>query len=89
MEAGVYCIAPKAEYWHLDAKADFPHKKIRRHQLSIAPDFGRTAYSMQGFTLPVGKIDLNLSANTDPATGYIAMSRLSGQTMCSFYNLSA
>ena len=34
-----------------------------------------TAYSMQGFTLPAGKIDLNLSKNADPATLYVAMSR--------------
>ena len=30
---------------------------------------------MQGFTLPAGKIDQNLSKNADPATLYVAMSR--------------
>ena len=43
--------------------------------MPVAPDFARTAYSMQGFTLPEGKVDLNMSSNTDPVTGYIALSR--------------
>ena len=30
---------------------------------------------MQGFTLPAGKVDLNLSSHADPVTGYVAMSR--------------
>ena len=30
---------------------------------------------MQGFTLPVGKVDLNLRHYADPVTGYVAMSR--------------
>ena len=46
-----------------------------RHQLPIAPDFGRTAYSTQGFTLPAGKIGLNLGVNADAVTAYVAMSR--------------
>ena len=49
--------------------------RIRRHQLPIAPEFARTAYSLQGFTLPVGKVDLNLGAHGDPVTGYVALSR--------------
>ena len=49
--------------------------KIRRHQLPVAPDFARTIYSMQGFTLPAGKVDLNLGAHSDPVTGYVALSR--------------
>ena len=52
-----------------------PYQKIRRYQMPVAPDFARTAYSMQGFTLPEGKVDLNMSSNTDPVTGYIALSR--------------
>ena len=75
MDNGMYCVGPKPEYWHLDAKASHPHMKIRRNQMPVAPDFGRTAYSMQGFTLPAGKVDLNLSAHADPVTGYVAMSR--------------
>jgi hypothetical protein len=73
--SGVYAIRPKPEYWYLDAKAAYSHQKISRHQLPIAPDFGRTAYSMQGFTLPAGKIDLNLGVNADAVTAYVAMSR--------------
>lgn len=75
LENGVYAIAPKPEYWYLDASATYSHMKIRRHQLPIAPNFGRTAYSMQGFTLPAGNIDLNLSINMDAVTAYVAMSR--------------
>ena len=59
----------------VDAKAAYSHQKISRHQLPIAPDFERTAYSMQGFTLPAGKIDLNLGVNADAVTAYVAMSR--------------
>ena len=50
MDNGVYCVAPKPEYWHVDAKSSHPHMRIRRNQMPVAPDFGRTAYSMQGFT---------------------------------------
>ena len=75
MDNGVYCVGPTPEYWHLDAKASHLHMKIRQNQMPVAPDFGRTAYSMQGFTLPAGKVDLNLSAHADPVTGYVAMSR--------------
>ena len=75
MQNGVYCISPKPEYWCLDSKANRSHMRIRRHQLPIAPDFARTAYSLQGFTLPVGKVDLNLGTHSDPVTGYVALSR--------------
>ena len=34
-----------------------------------------TAYSLQGFTLLVGKVDLNLGTHADPVTGYVALSR--------------
>ena len=43
--------------------------------MPIVPNFARTAYSLQGWTLPAGKLDLNLSKNTDPVTGYVALSR--------------
>ena len=72
---GVYAISPKPEYWYLDAKLSYSHIRISRHQLPIAPDFARTAYSMQGFTLLAGKIDLQLSKNMDAVTAYVAMSR--------------
>ena len=72
---GMYAIRPKPEYWYLDAKAAYSQQNNSRHQLPIAPDFGRTAYSMQGFTLPAGKIDLNLGVNADAVTSYVAMSR--------------
>ena len=75
MENGVYCIAPKPEYWYLDAKTRGARMKIRRHQLPLAPDFARTIYSMQGFTLDAGKVDLNLDAYSDPVTGYVPLSR--------------
>ena len=75
MQPGVYCVSVKPEDWYLDARANYSHMRIKRYQLPVAPDFARTAYSMQGFTLPAGKIDLNLSKNADPATLYVAMSR--------------
>ena len=48
--------------------------RVRRHQFPVAPDFSRTAYSMQGFTLPACLVDLRFDKNTDPVTGYVAMS---------------
>ena len=75
MDNGVYCVAPTPEYWHLDAKSSHPHMRTRRNQMLVAPDFGRTAYSIQGFTLPAGKANLNLSSHADPVTGYVDMSR--------------
>ena len=75
MQNGVYCIVPKLEYWHLDANSGQKHMKISRRQLPIVPNFARTAYSLQGWTLPAGKVDLNLSKSTDPVTGYVALSR--------------
>lgn len=65
----------RPEDWYLDSKANRSHMRIRRHQLPIAPDFARTAYSLQGFTLLVGKVDLNLGMHADPVTGYVALSR--------------
>ena len=50
-------------------------KRIRRRQLPVAPAFARTAYSMQGFTLPAGMVDLKMRDHGDPVTGYVAMSR--------------
>ena len=50
--------------------------KIKRTQLPVAPDFSRTAYSMQGFTLNKAIVDLNFDSNTDPTTGYVALSRV-------------
>lgn len=75
MPPGVYCISPKSKYWYLDANASYSHMRIKRTQLPVAPNFARTAYSMQGFTLSAGKIDLNVSKHADPATLYVAMSR--------------
>ena len=45
MDNGVYCLAPKPEYWYLDTNSKRKHMKIRRYQLPIAPDFARTAYA--------------------------------------------
>ena len=75
LENGVYAISPNSKYWYLDAKKKHSHMRIRRNQLPIAPDFARTAYSMQGFTLLAGKIDLKLSKFMDAVTAYVAMSR--------------
>ena len=74
---GVYAIVPRNEYWLLDGKRKHGAcMKVRRRQLPISPDWARTAYSMQGFTLPAAKVDLNFSKNTDPVTGYVALSRV-------------
>ena len=69
------CMGMGVPNWYLDAKSKTSHMKIRRHQLPLAPDFARTAYSMQGFTLHAGKVDLKFGERTDPVTGYVALSR--------------
>lgn len=74
LDKGMYCITPRPEYWHLD-KHSRQKKRTRRHQLPLVPGFARTAYSTQGYTLPAGKVDLNLHDHADPVTGYVAMSR--------------
>ena len=50
--------------------------RIKRHQFPIAPDYARTAYATQGFTLDAAIVDLNYDARTDPVTGYVALSRV-------------
>ena len=73
MENGIYCITPATKPWKLKlSKKNVVH--ISRRQLPIAPDYARTAYSMQGFNLRSCKIDLNLGG-MDPVTGYVAATR--------------
>ena len=45
-QPGVYCVTKQPEYWNVDGKGG--NLRVRRHQFPIAPDFSRTAYSMQG-----------------------------------------
>jgi len=74
---GVYAIARKTENWFLDGyKSRGKNLRIRRHQFPVAPDYARTAYSCQGFTLPAAIVDLNFDKRTDPVTGYVALSRV-------------
>ena len=42
----------------------------------MAPDFARTAYSMQGQTLDAAIVDLNFDKRTSPVTAYVALSRV-------------
>jgi len=73
----VYAIARKTENWFLDGyKSRGKNLRIRRHQFPVAPDYARTAYSCQGFTLPAAIVDLNFDKRTDPVTGYVALSRV-------------
>ena len=73
MENGIYCITPATKPWKLKlSKKSVVH--ISRRQLPIAPDYARTAYSMQGVNLRSCKIDLNLGG-MDPVTGYVAATR--------------
>lgn len=73
-QPGVYCVTKQPEYWYVDGQGG--GLRVRRHQFPVAPDFSRTAYSMQGFTLPACLVDLRFDKNTDPVTGYVAMSRV-------------
>ena len=50
--------------------------RVKRHQFPIAPDFARTAYSMQGQTLKSAIVDLNFDKSTNPVTAYVALSRV-------------
>ena len=50
--------------------------RVKRHQFPIAPDFARTAYSMQGQTLQSAIVDLNFDKTTNPVTAYVALSRV-------------
>ena len=67
---GIYAIKPRIGYWYLDSgRKNHASLKVKRYQLPIAPDFARTAYSMQGFTLDQAVVDLRFDSNTDPTTG--------------------
>ena len=52
------------------------HRVCDRHQFPIAPDFARTAFSMQGQTLDAAIVDLNFDQRTSPVTAYVALSRV-------------
>ena len=73
----MYAIARKTENWFLDGyKSRGKNLRVHRHQFPVAPDYARTAYSSQGFTLPAAIVDLNFDKRTDPVTGYVALSRV-------------
>ena len=82
LSPGVYPIKSRSETWELTPNSKSNSQKIRRTQFPIVPDYARTAYSMQGFTLPVGKVDLKMRNQTDAVTAYIALSRFRKAEHC-------
>ena len=73
LEPGVYPVVPKTTSWSLAYAAT---TTISRHQLPLNPAFARTAYSMQGSTLPAAIVDVNVPTGTDLLTCYVAISRV-------------
>ena len=70
-------IAPVRSTWFLDAGRAKPQLAISRRQFSLAPAFASTAHAAQGQTLPQGVIaDLQIGANGNPFTSYVAMTRV-------------
>jgi hypothetical protein len=73
-EAGTYPTTPIKKYWHVDTQGKT--LKVGRTQQPVAPDYARTAYNSQGMTLAAAIVDLCFDENMDPATAYVALSRV-------------
>ena len=70
-------VAPVRSTWFLDAGRTNPQLAISRRQFPLAPAFASTAHAAQGQTLPQGVIaDLQIGANGNPFTSYVAMTRV-------------
>ena len=70
-------VAPVRSTWFLDAGRAKPQLAISRRQFPLAPAFASTAHAAQGQTLPQGVIaDLQIGANGNPFTSYVAMTRV-------------
>ena len=73
----VFPIAPMRSTWFLDSGRAKPQLAISRRQFPLAPAFASTAHAAQGQTLPQGVIaDLQIGANGNPFTSYVAMTRV-------------
>ena len=70
-------VAPVRSTWFLDAGRTKPQLAISRRQFPLAPAFASTAHAAQGQTLSQGVIaDLQIGANGNPFTSYVAMTRV-------------
>ena len=73
----VFPIAPMRSTWFLDSGRAKPQLAISRRQFPLVPAFASTAHAAQGQTLPQGVIaDLQIGANGNPFTSYVAMTRV-------------
>ena len=66
---GVYPILPDTHTWSLDGN------EIKRTQLPLSPAFASTIFSTQGQTIPKSKLDVNIPANMDVESAYVAFTR--------------
>ena len=76
MEAGVYPVRPVKGDWWLDKNRPAHVLKVKRHQIPLAPAFGKTAHGAQGATEPAAIVDLNTPRGANPLTSYVALSRV-------------
>ena len=74
LDQGTYPLIPIGKYWSVDPQGKA--LKVKRTQQPVAPDYARTAYTAQGMTLPAAIVDLCFDDNMDPATAYVALSRV-------------
>ena len=74
LDPGTYPLTPVGKYWSVDPQGTA--LKVKRTQQPVAPDYARTAYTAQGMTLPAAIVDLCFDDNMDPATAYVALSRV-------------
>ena len=74
LDPGTYPLIPIGKYWSVDPQGKA--LKVKRTQQPVAPDYARTAYTAQGMTLPAAIVDLCFDDNMDPATAYVALSRV-------------
>lgn len=73
MDVGVYPIKSSKTDWYLD---ECKQLRVTREQVPVGPDYARTAYSTQGLTLNAALVDLVFDLQMDPATAYVALSRV-------------
>ena len=73
---GTYPIMAAKKAWHVDSKRKRPVLRVSSTQVPIGPDYVCTAYSSQGLTLDAAIVDLLFSECTNPATAYVALSRV-------------
>ena len=75
-EAGLYPVRPIKKSWFLDPNRPHPQLRIKRQQLPLAPAFAITTHAAQGQTLDAAIVDLNFGRESNPRTGYVAITRV-------------